>query len=198
MLTISRAAMLLAAAALSACTAPTGPVEVTRFHDQSALDRLGQASVDVTPAPGQPDTLALAPYQSAVAAELAELGYRPGTGRTDLVAEVAVERFRIGPQGGRSPVSVGVGGSTGTFGTGVGLGVGINLGGGGGERIGTDLRVVLRDRGSGQSVWEGRASFAVAPNSPLADPAANARAVASALFREFPGNNGETVEVSVD
>src|SRR5690606_42017636 len=31
---------------------------------------------------------------------------------------------------GRSPVNVGVGGSTGSYGSGVGLGVGINLGGG--------------------------------------------------------------------
>ena len=63
--------------------------------------------------------------------------------------------------------------------------------------IGTDLGVVIRDAASGAVVWEGRASISVSDNSDFADSRANASVIASALFREFPGNNGETVEVKV-
>ena len=92
---------------------------------------------------------------------------------------------------------MGAGGSTGTYGSGVGLGIGINLGGGQREMIGTDLGVMIRDAASTDVIWEGRASISVSDNSDFADSSANASVVADALFREFPGNNGETVEVRV-
>ena len=41
------------------------------------------------------------------------------------------------------------------------------------------------------------ADFRPPEDSPLARGQANAQTVASALFREFPGNNGETIEVEV-
>ena len=189
----------LAAAALSACAATTSPVEVTRFHDPSALAQTRSQTVFVTNAAGETDSLELAPYKAAVAEELRRLGYREGDqSAAGLIASVDVERYRLGPEGRRSPVSVGVGGSTGSYGSGVGLGVGINLGGGGGERVGTDMSVVLREASTGNSVWEGRASVTMSPNADLADTRANAQAVAGALFREFPGNSGETVEVVID
>ena len=97
------------------------------------------------------------------------------------------------------PVSVGVGGSTGSYGSGVGLGVGINLGGGQSrERLVTELGVMLRDKASGATYWEGRAQFAVSPDSRFADSSTNAAAIGEALFRGFPGNNGETVAVRVN
>ncbi len=109
-----------------------------------------------------------------------------------------VERYRTVGGERRGPVSVGVGGSTGTYGSGVGLGLGINLGGGGPrEMIDTQVRVMIRDKSSGATYWEGRAQFSVSGNSPYADTSANAAAVADALFRNFPGNNGETIEVRV-
>ena len=52
------------------------------------------------------------------------------------------------------------------------------------------------NRMSGPS-WEGRADFQPPEASPLARGTANAQTVTSALFREFPGNNGETIEVEV-
>ena len=195
-------ALLAPALMLAACATPQGPVEVTRFVDPAGAARLGQGTVFVESAPGSLDGLEAAPYKAAVAAELTRLGYRE-TPRAEAsqIAQVRVERYVETAAGRRSPVSVGVGGSTGSYGSGVGLGVGINLGGGGGPKAGTQLGVTLRDArsdtGSGQALWEGRADLATTGRSPLAERTANAQALAAALFREFPGRNGETVEVKV-
>ena len=93
---------------------------------------------------------------------------------------------------------MGVGGSTGGYGSGLGLGVGINLGGGPRNQISTQLSVKIKDASSGQSLWEGRADLSVKDNSPLADRTRNAQTLAEALFRNFPGNSGETVSVKVN
>jgi hypothetical protein len=186
---------------LAGCATGPGPVEVTRFHDPARLQTAERGSVAIVAAPGVADGLELAPYRAAVAEELRRLGFRVvndgpvvGTGR--YRAEVRVDRFARGSDGRRSPVSVGVGGSTGTFGSGIGLGIGINLGGGGGERVGSELAVTLREASSNTSVWEGRAEVEYSPRSDFANARTNATVLAEALFRGFPGNSGETVRVS--
>lgn len=191
-----------ALASLAACATPvvTGPVEVTRFVESTASARLGQGTIFVETAPGvEGDSLALAPYKEAIARELESLGYREGSrAAATQVAQVWVERYRSVGGERRGPVSVGVGGSTGSYGSGVGLGLGINLGGGGPrEMIDTEVRVMIRDKSTNATYWEGRAQFSVSGNSPYADTSANAAAVADALFRNFPGNDGETIEVRV-
>ena len=189
----------LAALTLSGCVTPPGPVEVTRFVEPASMAQLGQGTVFIEAAPGsEANSLALAPYRAAVAAELTRLGYRESDRvSARQIAQVRVERYEIGAEGRRSPVSVGVGGSTGSYGSGVGVGLGINLGGGVRDRVGTDMAVIIRDAATQRSLWEGRASFRVAGNSPLAREPVNAQTVAAALFREFPGANGETIEVEV-
>ncbi|WP_374407596.1 DUF4136 domain-containing protein [Pelagerythrobacter sp.] len=192
-----------ALASLAACATPavTGPVEVTRFLEPTASSQLGRGTIFVETAPGvDGDSLALAPYKDAIARELAALGYREGSrDAATQVAQVRVERYSSGPGGQRrGPVSVGVGGGTGSYGSGVGLGLGFNLGGGGPrEMIDTMVGVMIRDKSTNATYWEGRAQFSVSDNSPYADTPANAAAVADALFRDFPGNNGETIEVRV-
>lgn len=192
-----------ALASLAACATPvvTGPVEVTRFLEPASTARLGQGTIFVETAPGvDGDSLALAPYKEAIARELEALGYREGSrAAATQIAQVQVERYRTAGGERRGPVSVGVGGSTGSYGSGLGLGLGINLGGGGPrEMIDTEVRVMIRDKSSNATYWEGRAQFSVSGNSPYADTPANAAAVADALFRNFPGNNGETIEVRVE
>ena len=189
----------LAAFSLSACSTAPGPVEVTRFVAPDRVAQLGEGSIFVESATGQDaDSLALMPYKKAVAAQLAELGYtetdRSGAAQ---VASVGIERYVVNAEGRRSPVSVGVGGSTGSYGSGVGVGIGINLGGGRRDKLGTQLSVTIRDATSGATLWEGRADFRVDDNSPLAQSEANAQTLAAALFSDFPGNNGETIEVEV-
>ena len=190
---------LATALTLAGCATPPGPVEVTRFVAPDRMGQLGQGTIFVESATSaNGDSLSLSPYKSAVADELRRLGYtesdRAGAGQ---VAEVTLNRYVLGSEGRRSPVSVGVGGRTGSYGSGVGVGIGINLGGGEKDRLGTELAVTIRDAASGESIWEGRADFQAPENSPLARGQANAQTVASALFREFPGNNGETIEVEV-
>ena len=190
---------LLAPLALAGCaTQYTGPVEVTRFVGTEGTARLGNGPIFVEAAPGDGSSLALSPYTSAVAQELQRLGYNEAA-RTAAgqIAEVRLERYQVSRGGQRSPISVGVGGSTGSYGSGLGLGLGINLGGGQRDRIGTQLAVTIRDAATGQSLWEGRADFQASDNSPLASGPGNAQTVAAALFQGFPGNNGETIEVEV-
>lgn len=191
------AAALLGLAALSGCVAPTGPVSVTRFHvpDTSSL---GRGVIAVEPAIGMDGaSLEYRTYAAAVARQLTLLGYseRLGAGGTAQVAQVRAERRVYRPERNRSPVSVGVGGSTGSYGSGVGLGVGIDLSGPPPEQVETELAVTIRDRASGRALWEGRASFVVRGDSPLATTQLGAARMAEALFKGFPGTSGETIEV---
>ena len=190
------AAALVPALALGACATPQGPIEVTRFVGPDGTARLGQGTVFVESAPGSIDGLEAAPYKAAVAAELTRLGYRESTrGDAAQIAQVRIERFTETAEGRRSPVSVGVGGSTGSYGSGVGLGVGINLGGGPRPTTGTQLGVTLRGTQGGVNLWEGRADIRTTDRAPLADRTRNAQALAAALFRDFPGRSGETIQV---
>lgn len=185
---------ILAAALLSGCVVPVGPIEVTRFHapDTAALAR---GTITIEAAPGaDADSLELKSYQSAVAQQLQRIGYaEAGTG--DQVALVKFTRTRMQPERSRSPVSVGLGGSTGSYGSGIGMGIGLNLSGPPPAMVTTQLSVSIRQRAGGRVLWEGRAMFTVSAKSPLADTALAAPKMAEALFRGFPGNSGETIEV---
>ena len=188
-------AAMLAIAALSGCIAPVGPVQVTRFHAPD-VSPLGKGAIAVEPAPGSDSaSLEWQTYSAAVIRQLQLLGYteaRPGSG--GQVALVSVSRRTIEPQA-RSPVSVGVGGSTGTYGSGVGLGLGINLSPKPAAQVATDLSVSIRDRTSGVTLWEGRATFTVSSKSPMAGTALGAPKMSAALFAGFPGQSGATIEV---
>lgn len=189
---------LAALALLAGCTTPAhvSPVEVTRFS-AGQPSPLGRGSIAVRAAPGgQPDSWEFAAFQAAVANELQELGYTV-TDNAAQVAEVRVQRFVArNERGRRSPVSVGAGGSTGSYGSGVGLGIGINLGGNRpAEQIDTQLQVMIRPSIGGDALWEGRARFTATANSPFADQRAAAGKLADALFSGFPGRSGETIQV---
>lgn len=172
------------------------PVSVTRFVGEQPA-QLGRGPIAVRAAPGTPaDPLAFAPYWQAVSSELARVGYQvvPGDDAAQ-VAEVRLSRAVERAVRGRSPVSVGVGGSTGSYGSGLGMGVGIDLSGPPPDIDHTQMSVVLRERASGQSLWEGRAEFAASVNSRYGNAQAAAAKIAAALFAGFPGRSGETIEV---
>jgi hypothetical protein len=190
--------MLLPAAVLlvAGCMTPVGPVEVTRFHVED-VSPLGKGSIAVEPAPGTDgNSLEWQTYRAAVMRQLQRVGYSeasPGTG--DQVAQMKLVRTTLAPAGGSGPVSVGVGGSTGTYGSGLGVGVGFNLSPKPKAQIATDLSVSIRERASGKVLWEGRASFTVGSNSPLAGTGLAAPKMSEALFLNFPGNSGETIQI---
>lgn len=185
--------------AISGCTTPVGPVEVTRFHDPASLARLGEGSIVIEPAPGfagDADSLEFGTYRTAVGVELQRVGYDyRRDGPSAQVAQLKIERFGFQPQRDGSPVTVGGGGSVGSYGSSVGIGVGIDLSGPPPEQVTTEMQVMIRDRATGATLWEGRASFTVRADAPLAQTQLGAAKMASALFQGFPGRNGETIAV---
>ena len=193
---ISTIAAVIGLMALGGCVAPVGPVEVTRFHlpDTSVL---GRGTIVVEPAAGQDGaSMEFRSYATAVERQLASVGYRiaPGTG-SGQVALLKLDRQIWQPQRARGPVTVGVGGSAGSWGSGAGVGLGIDLSGPPQQQVETTIAVVITDRAAGTRLWEGRASFTVRANSPLASTQLGAPKLAGALFKDFPGNSGETIQV---
>ena len=187
---------LVALVSLSACVVPTGPVEVTRFNraSEGLVYGSGSYSVALAGSSGAEQGLAASPYLAAVAREMQRVGYAEKIGSSDVTAEVRVTSERYEAER-RSPVSVGVGGSTGSYGSGVGLGVGINLGGGPKAQVETTLAVRLIRRSDKLVIWEGKASQAAKAGSPAAQPGIAASKLAAALFQGFPGTSGETIRV---
>ena len=196
MIITARLLPLVALVSLSACVVPTGPVEVTRFNRAAEGVTYGSGTYSVAvagdAAAGQ--NLAVSPYLAAVAREMQRLGYAERIGGSDVTAEVRASTERFEPER-RSPVSVGVGGSTGSYGSGVGLGVGINLGGGPKAQVETTLSVRIIRRSDNLVIWEGRASQAAKAGSPAAQPGIAASKLAEAMFKDFPGVSGETIRV---
>ncbi|WP_372731198.1 DUF4136 domain-containing protein [Novosphingobium sp.] len=177
--------------------AKPAPVDVTRFHTAQTLPRLKGAAIIVELAPGSdPASLEDGLWREAVARELTAAGFGSATpGAADGIAQVMVERETIRRENRRGPVSVGVGGQTGGWGSGLGVGLGFNLGGGPKDVVLTRLSVRIRDRVSGEALWEGRAETRENAKAKEAAPALTAPRLAHALFTGFPGTSGETISV---
>lgn len=191
------AAAALALALLMPGTALAKRAEVTRFHTAESLTLLGHRSVAVVAGPGTDEkSLESRVWLAAVEQAVGLAGFPTRMASApEVLAEVRVDRRSWKPERQRGGVSVGVGGSTGGYGSGVGLGIGINLGGGPAEQTETVLSVTLRDRVTGQSLWEGRAMQTVKSKSRDADPDMAADKLAKALFAGFPGRSGDTISV---
>ncbi len=184
-------------------------IEVTRFHTPETLTRLGPGAVEVVAASGIDGAsletrgdLEARIWLDAVARELAAQGIAGGSERALRVAEVRLSRDVLeGRAGGRSgsSVSVGVGAGSGGWrrsGTSVGLGVGLGFPlGGSKDRIAVEneLSVTIRDRATGEALWEGRSTLRTGKKG--ADSPETAARLATALFAGFPGRSGETIEV---
>ena len=147
---------------------------------------------------GPGHSIEYASYSAALLRELQRVGFTEAhddSENSDYVARYTLERAVLTAGGARSPVSVGVGGSTGSYGSGVGLGIGINLSGPPKDKIVTDLSVRIAKRIDGNVVWEGRASIEAKEGSPASQPGLAAAKLAEALFKDFPGESGTTIRV---
>ena len=200
---IVRAAILAAAAlTASACAGSyTGPVEVTRFVSEQPI-ALGQGTTITIEFPEEMANIgARNAFAAAVADELSAVGYSvvlDGSRPAEHLAIIRTTRNPIAAAGSGNPVNVGLGAGTGGYGSGVGVGIGINLGGGNsGPRVLTELSVRISGP-DGASLWEGRAQQPTSIKSPYADVDASARTLAAALFKDFPGGNGETISIDVE
>jgi Domain of unknown function (DUF4136) len=179
-------ALLLVAACASSFKA-----EVTRFN---ALAAPGGQTVRIVPAEGLANDMEFKSYAAIVARHLEQQGYTIAfSGEPDLIATVGYgsapdPAYRAGPG-----LSLGLG--VGSFGSHVGGGVGASVpvsGGRGGFSL-EMLTLALTDRASGASVFEGRASG----HGKDTGPQAAVEKLTEALFRDFPGQSGETITVTL-
>ena len=208
---------LAASVALTGCATAVPSVEVTRFHRISpavvavpgsfrivagANDGAGDAAGSIAGAgsAAQP-SLSWQVYAAAVARQMVILGYsaaHSGDAAPAYTITLAVtrdERESARP----SPVSVGVGGSTGSYGSGLGVGVGVNLnsllGSGTQNVVATRMAVRITRAGDALPLWEGRAETQAGVRTPAAQPGIAADKLATAMFRDFPGQSGSTIIV---
>ena len=190
-------ALLLSAAALASCASSgSGGIDVTRFH----LDQpVARGAVYVEPArAADGGGLEYRAYADAVAAELRAAGFTPvpSLAQAELVGSLDYSRTtRAGIVGGRSPITIGIGG--GSFGrhTGIGLGTSFGIG----KPRSTDtaidtLALQLKRRSDSSVVWEGRAVMEARVGSEAADSASAPR-LAHALLAGYPGPSGKTIHV---
>ncbi len=182
--------------ALSACAAGLPPVEVTRFHAPQLSQARGTIAIEPLVGPDAA-SLEFRTYAAAVRTAAQAAGFTVQDSGSDMVAYVA-QQSTIRPRavpGRTSPVSVGVGGSTGSYGSGLGLGIGINLSGRPKDVVLHEMQVQIRRRGEPDNIWEGRAVTQAREGTPAAQRGIAAGKLANALFKDFPGRSGETISV---
>lgn len=177
-----------------------GPVEVTRFHLAGSDGQIARGTIaigTVTDSPLDSQSLEFRSYAAAVSEQLRQIGYMPvaDPAGASYLARVNYRRATREAPPSRSPVSVGVGGSTGSYGSGVGVGLGISLGGKKRGEVLTQLSVAIERRTDASVVWEGRADTAAREGSDAASVEAMANKLAAALFKGFPGESGRTITV---
>ena len=174
-------------------------VSATRFHLGQEIAR---GPIAVEPADREMgNSLEFERISASVERELARLGWQVDArrGDTEQVAVVSLEQgVRTGRR--RSGLSIGVGVGGGSWGRsgGVGVGVGgtIPVGGARSDQIvGSRLSVRIQRRSDATVAWEGRAELEAGGGSALASPIEAADRLASALFRDFPGESGRTIRV---
>ena len=190
----ARIAALALAGLAAACTTTAPPTQVTRFHLNQPIAR-GQ----ITVRPFNPNAqggLELQSYITAVANELTRQGFTvdPKLTTAEQIATVDVQRnVRPSAIPPRSPVSIGVGG--GSYGGGLGIAIGTSFGLGGkksNDITVTTLAVQIKRASDETVVWEGRAVSKANVDASAGDEIGR---IAAALFKDFPGASGRTVEV---
>lgn len=191
---------LLATTGCAAMGSGAGPVDVTRFHLAGTDGQIARGTIAIgtlTDSPLDSQSLEFRSYAEAVTEQLRQIGYAPvaDASSASFVARVNYRRGTAMAAQKRSPVSVGVGGSTGSYGSGVGVGVGIALGGKKGGEVLTELSVAIERRADASVVWEGRADTAARAGSDAATVGSVANKLAVALFKGFPGESGRTITV---
>ncbi|WP_193743307.1 DUF4136 domain-containing protein [Sandarakinorhabdus sp. AAP62] len=176
--------------------AATVKVELARFHILAPpAPSLAGSSIMVEPAdPAAVSSLQFGALAAAANAELARAGFKlMAAGQpADHVARISLtgtsEVVRK-----RSPISIGVGGSTGGWNGGVGGGVSFPIGGGTRMVTAAQLTMQIRRVRDNSVLWEGRAS-AIAPGP---DALSAAPVLLQALLKGFPGGNGQSETVKV-
>jgi len=188
------------ALALSACSS-TPKANVLRFHQGPPP----QGTIYLKPAdPAQAGGLEFQSQAAAVGAEMARVGLKPvgSPAGAQFVATVGLQTAQTMGPPRNSGVQVGIGGGIGGGGGwgggfgGVGGNVMIPVGGSGAGRVATTTTLSVAIAGSaGQPFWEGRAALETPAGAQMGTPLAPI--LAQALFRDFPGPSGQTVQMPI-
>ncbi|PCD04267.1 hypothetical protein COC42_08255 [Sphingomonas spermidinifaciens] len=192
--------LLLPALFASACTTGgvrRGPVEVIRYNLGTPIAP-GSFAFDRQATRGNATMASdYGMVTGAVGDELGRLGFtRVPDGAASLyLVEVSVNRSQVGTTRVGPRFGIGLGGVSGGMGGGVGGGVSTALGGSTRALIGNEVTVKIRRRTDQSVVWEGNARTSGTAPASADDAAAEAGRVASALFRDFPGQSGFTTTV---
>lgn len=160
-----------------------GGTDVARFHLGEQTIARGQIAVepfDKADA-SRPE---FAAYANAVSRQLARLGWTvvPAMGRTEQVALIDVE------QGSRQAIGA-------LASARIGRGVAASVQADAPNITATLLEVGIRRRSDATVFWEGRAVGEARTGSAQAAPTAAVERLATALFRDFPGESGRTIRV---
>lgn len=176
-----------------------GHVEVSRFvAEGDAAAALGKGAVAVTGAPtgSGVESRELATYEAAVIDQLAQLGYRTD-GRADdagQITELHISHDTIVPQEEkRSPVSGEMAVGVSNRGTAYGMAVNVDLTKPRAALIATRLEVRIRDKATGNILWEGRADINTREGDDKWSQGVIANRLAASLFDGFPGRSGEAI-----
>ncbi|MDR2857466.1 MAG: hypothetical protein LBV50_06435 [Novosphingobium sp.] len=179
-----------------------GRIEVNRFvAGDDAARALGHGRIAVAADTRGQDYVPQgdrAAFEAAVIDQLVRAGYDTAHADADdgQLAELTVTRTTVEAAGERRrPVSGEMGMSIGNRGTAYGLGLNIDLSKPRPPLVATRLEARIRDRATGQTLWEGRAEVAVREGSKGWTEQDIAARLAEALFRGFPGTSGETIQV---
>jgi hypothetical protein len=185
-----RSGAILLAVAASACATgggggtAGGGMEVARFH--LGEPTIAKAQIAVEPFDradaNRPEFPA---YAAAVARELTRLGWTVvGTsGQSEQIALIDVE------QGSREAIAA-------LTAARIGRGLPASVPGGSSADItATLLEVGLRRRSDATVFWEGRAVSEARSGTAAASSTAAVERLATALFRDFPGESGRTIRV---
>ena len=181
---------------------PAGPeegkVEVSRFvaeGDAATLLGKGIITAEAAPAGAGVDERSLKTYEAAVIDQLAHAGYQTAApdGSGAQVVELRISHDTLVPEEApHKPVSGEMTMGMSNHGSMMGLGLAIDLSKPRKALIGTRLEARIRDKASGQVLWEGRADIATCDGRDKWDENAIAARLARALFDGFPGKSGET------
>lgn len=173
-----------------------GKVDVDQFVAEDAVSTLGHGTVAVTAAPDADQSSDQSFYEAAVVDQLVKAGYDTATPdpQGGQVAEVRIVRDVLLPEEPRrKPVSGAMSMGVSNRGTMLGMAVSVDMSKPKKALISTRLEARLRDRATNKVLWEGRAEMATREgDGDWTDQAISTR-LASALFKDFPGQSAARV-----
>ena len=167
-----------------------GRVQVATFVASTpGAAALGHGSIVISPNTG-PNALEDGPFEAALADQLVKAGYRtdaPSGGPGQAIEFVVSHELVQPPDPPHSPVVGGVSLGAGSRGwSGVGVGIGIDLSKPRGPLVATRLEARIRDAGTHELLWQGRAEVLSREGDRHWTERDIATHLTTALFRSFP------------